>query len=339
MTTKHYCGLDFHKNFTQICVIDSEGKIVEENRIKTELLYTYLANKNYLIALEASGGTFDAASKLEAYGHQVVLVNPSQFKAIGLNGKKNDKRDAKAIATALRMGFIPEVRKKNLYSRQLKALIKSRDFVVKSRTSLICHMRGILREFGQVMPAGVENFYEQALYKVKDIECLQIRNTLLVLLEQVGELKTQEEMIEKELKEITKEDVRISNLQSIPGVGLLTAVAFASTIEDAKYFDDANKVASYLGLVPREFSSGDKVRFGGITKSGSEITRRYLIHGARTYMRYVNRDNKDNTRRWAARLKDKSGMNKAVVAVAHKTAKVMYAVMRDGTVYREKKAA
>lgn len=339
MTTKHYCGLDFHKNFTQICVLDCEGKIVEENRIKTELLYTYLANKNYLIALEASGGTFDAASKLEAYGHQVVLVNPSQFKAIGLNGKKNDKRDAKAIATALRMGFIPEVRKKNLYSRQLKSLIKSRDFVVKSRISLICHVRGILREFGQVMPAGVENFYEQALSKVKDIECVQIRNTLFVLLEQVGELKNQEEMIEKELKEITREDVRISNLQSIPGVGLLTAVAFASTIEDAKYFEDANKVASYLGLVPREFSSGDKVRFGGITKSGSEITRRYLIHGARTYMRYVNRDNKDNTRRWAARLKDKSGMNKAVVAVAHKTAKVMYAVMRDGTVYREKKAA
>ena len=339
MTTKHYCGLDFHKNLTQICVLDSEGKIIEENRIRTELLYTYLSNKNYIIALEASGGTFDAASKLEAYGHEVLLVNPSQFKAIGINGKKNDKRDAKAIATALRMGFIPEVRKKSLYSRQLKALIKSRDFVVKSRTSLICHIRGILREFGLVMPAGVENFYEQALGKVQSIECLQIRQTLFVLLEQVGELKTQEQVIEKEIKDVTKEDVRISNLQTIPGVGLMTAVAFASTIEDAKYFDDANKVSSYLGLVPREFSSGDKVRFGGITKSGSEITRRYLIHGARTYMRYVNRDNKDYTRRWAARLKDKSGMNKAVVAVAHKTAKVMYAVMRDGTVFRGKKAA
>jgi transposase len=303
------------------------------------LIYRPSYNKNYVIALEASGGTFDAAAKLESYGHEVLLVNPSQFKAIGLNGKKSDKRDAKAIATALRMGFIPEVRKKNLYSRQLKALIKSRDFVVKSRTSLICHIRGILREFGLVMPAGVENFYEQAVEKVQALECVQIRHTLLVLLEQVGELKTQEQMIEKELKEITKEDVRIANLQTIPGVGLVTAVAFASTIEDAKYFSDANKVASYLGLVPREFSSGDKVRFGGITKSGSEITRRYLIHGARTYMRYVNRDNKDNTRRWAARIKDKSGMNKAVVAVAHKTAKVMYAVLRDGTIYRGKKAA
>ena len=98
------------------------------------------------------------------------------------------------------------------------------------------------------------------------------------------------------------------------------------TVEDAKYFDDANKVSSFLGLVPREFSSGDKVRFGGITKSVSEITRR-------------NRNNKDNPRRWAERLKDKSVMNKAVLAVAHKTAKVMFAVMRDGTVYRQKKAA
>lgn len=100
------------------------------------------------------------------------------------------------------------------------------------------------------MPAGVENFYEQALYTVKDIECIQIRNTLSVLLEQVGELKTQEEMIEKESEEITKEDVRFSNQQSIPGVGLLTAFAFSSTLEDAKYFDDAHKLTSYLRPVP-----------------------------------------------------------------------------------------
>lgn len=336
MTTKHYCGLDFHKNFTQICVLNDKGHLEDEKRIKTSLLVTYLSNKDYEIGIEASSGVFDIAEKLEQLGHTVRIINPSQFKAIGINGKKNDKNDARAIATALRMNCIPEVRKKNLYSRKMKSLLKSRDFVVQSRTSFICHIRAILREYGLVMPSGVTNFYDQVVEKINLIDCIHLRKSLFVLLDQVSQLNDQMEEIEKEIELISKEDDRVKRLQTIPGVGMLTAVAFVATIENVSYFENADKLSSYLGLVPREFSSGDKKRFGGITKAGPEILRRYLIHGARAYMRYVNRDNKDKTRRWAARLKDKAGINKAVVAVAHKKAKICYAVLRDGTVYKEK---
>lgn len=339
MNNKHYCGLDFHKNFTQICIMSEKGHILAEERIKTSLLITYMANKKYIIGIEASGGVFDIAQKLEDLNHVVRIINPSQFKAIGIGGKKTDKNDAKAIATALRMDCIPEVRKKNLYSRKMKSLLKSRDFVVKTRTGFICHIRAMLREYGLVMPAGVTNFYEQVVDKINLIECAHLRKSLFILLDQATQLSDQMEDIEKEISMMSKDDDRIKRLQTVPGVGILTAVAFVATIEDARYFDNADKLSSYLGLVPREFSSGDKQRFGGITKAGPEILRRYLIHGARAYMRYVNRDNKDKTRRWAARLKDKSGMNKAVVAVAHKKAKICYAILRDGTVYNEKSSS
>lgn len=336
MTNKHYCGLDFHKNFTQICIMNEKGHILTEERIKTSLLVQYMANKNYIIGIEASGGVFDVAEKLEHQGHTVRIINPSQFKAIGIGGKKTDRNDAKAIATALRMDCIPEVRKKNLYSRKMKSLLKSRDFLVQSRTGFICHIRAILREYGLVMPSGVTNFYEQVVEKINLIECSHLRKSMFVLLDQVSQLNNQVEDLEKEIYQISKNDDRIKRLQTVPGIGPLTAVAFVATIEDANYFENADKLSSYLGLVPREFSSGDKQRFGGITKAGPELLRRYLIHGARAYMRYVNRDNKDKTRRWAARLKDKSGMNKAVIAVAHKKAKICYAILRDGTVYNEK---
>lgn len=339
MNTKHYCGLDFHKNFTQICIMNEKGQILTEERIKTSLLITYMSNKDYTIGIEASGGVFDVAEKLELQGHTVRIINPSQFKAIGIGGKKTDKNDAKAIATALRMDCIPEVRKKNLYSRKMKSLLKSRDFLVQTRTGFICHVRAMLREYGLIMPSGVTNFYEQVVEKINLIECNHLRKSLFVLLDQVSQLNNQVEEIEKEIHQISKEDDRIKRLQTVPGIGMLTAVAFVATVEDASYFENADKLSSYLGLVPREFSSGDKQRFGGITKAGPELLRRYLIHGSRAYMRYVNRDNKDKTRRWAARLKDKAGMNKAVVAVAHKKAKICYAILRDGTVYKEKSSA
>ena len=123
MEKKLYCGMDFHKKDTELCVMDSEGLILEQVRVPTQKLVQFLSNrKHYQIGIEASGGVFDMASRLEAVGHKVRVINPSQFRAIGITGKKNDKNDAKALATALRLGFIPEVHKKTLYSRQIDHL-------------------------------------------------------------------------------------------------------------------------------------------------------------------------------------------------------------------------
>src|SRR5256885_1587642 len=122
MSNKTYVGIDFHKNFSELCFQDKAGVILERVRIKTEKLEPFLRNREPLeIGIEASGGVFDIGMRLEKLGHTIRVINPSQFRGIGITGKKNDRNDAEALATALRLGFIPEVYKKALYPRRIKS--------------------------------------------------------------------------------------------------------------------------------------------------------------------------------------------------------------------------
>jgi transposase len=333
MGNKLYCGLDFHKNVSELCVMDSESKVIDRVRLAAEKLITYLSNKpEYHIAIESSGGVFDITAKLEALGHKVTIINPSQFRGIGITGKKNDMRDAEALATALRLGFAPDVHKKTLYSRQMKSLLVSRDLVVRTRTSMTNHIRGIMREYGLPIPQGVTAFWEQISDRLQKIECEVIRGVLSDLVRQANAFKLEEEKIALALAEITKNDERVKRLETVPGVGPLTAVAFVATIDEVNRFKDAKHLASYLGLTPRENSSGGRVRHGSITKCGPELLRRYLVHGARATFRYAPKPENKN-RCWAANIEKRAGTNKAIVAMAHKNARICYALMRDETFF------
>jgi len=343
MGNKVYCGLDFHKNVSELCVMDFEGKILDRVRLAADKVVTYLSNKpEYHIGIESSGGVFDITAKLEATGHRVTIINASQFRGIGITGKKNDMRDAEALATALRLGFVPEVHKKTLYSRQMKSLLASRDIAVKTRTTLTNHVRGIMREYGLPMPAGATAFWEQVSGRLKEIECEIVRGVLGGLVDQATTLKDEENKIDLALQAITKNDERVKRLETIPGVGPLTAIAFVATLDDVSRFKDAKHLASYLGLTPRENSSGGRVKFGSITKCGPELLRRYLIHGARSTFRYAPKP-ENRIRCWAAGVEKRSGTNKAVVALAHKNARICFALLRDETdfglrIMKDKKA-
>jgi len=319
--------------------MDQDGKIKEETRLKSDQLTKYLSNKReYEIGVESSGGVFDIANKLENTGHKVRIINSVQFRGIGLGGKKNDKNDAKALATALRVSYVPEVHKKTLYSRRLKSLLASRDIVVRTRTSLICHVRSILREYGFVIPAGITNFWEDVPERINEVECESIKRVLQELVRQAETLKIEAGLIEKELGNLVCEDERTSRLLQVPGIGLLSAVAFVASIDDFSRFPDAKHLGSYLGLTPKQNASGSRNRFGHITKCGPELLRRYLIHGARTVMRYAPTsasDGKNKIRTWADRVEKRAGTNKAIVALAHKNARICFAMMRDGTNFGE----
>jgi transposase len=337
MNIQYYCGIDFHKNTSDLCVLDKDGKIKEQVKIKTSELVKFLSNrKDYLVGIEASGGTHDMATRLKESGHQVKLINPVQFKAIGLGGKKTDKKDAAIIATALRVGFIPEVHVKTLHARQLKSLIASRDQVGSLRVSITNHIRGILREFGLVIPKGTSEFWLSIHSILEELECGAVRSVLTELSEHAMRLKEQELQIERVVEELVMEDERVNRLQAVPGVGLLTAVAFVSSIDDITRFKSASELASYLGLVPREASSGGKRRLGSITKCGPEILRRYLIHGARTCLRYKTKS-EHRQRVWAERIEKRVGANKATVALAHKNARICFAILKNGTRYNDRK--
>lgn len=328
MDIQYYCGIDFHKITSDLCVLDKEGKVKEQVKIKSSELVKFLSNrKDYLIGIEASGGTHDMATRLKNSGHQVKLINPVQFKAIGIGGKKTDKKDAEAIATALRVGFIPEVHVKTLHSRQLKSLLVSRDQVCSLRVSITNHIRGILREFGLVIPQGTNEFWLKIHTILEEVECTAVRSVLTELSEQAIRLKEQEIQINCILEELVREDDRVNRIQAVPGVGLLTAIAFVSSIDDVTRFKGASELASYIGLTPREHSSGGKRRLGSITKCGPEILRRYLIHGARACLRHKTKS-EHRQRMWAEKIEKRVGPNKAAVALAHKNARICFAILK-----------
>jgi transposase len=331
---KVYCGIDFHKVTSTLCALFQDGREAEPLvTVKTKLLVQYLCNrKDWVIGIEVTGGANDMAERLKASGHEVILINSNQFRGIGIGGKKTDQRDARALANALRLGFIPEVHLRSKRAREIKSLLTSREHLVQGRVDAINHVRGTLREYGITIPAGVENFYAQGFSKIHELANEQIKRALVLIFERVRLLKTEETQIEQDLLILTADDEKVQRLQTVPGVGPITALMMLAVVDDISRFKNSKLFAAYLGLVPRVSASANVRMMGSITRSGSEMLRRYLIHGARAWMRYAPKT--DVNRIWAEKLKERRGMNKATVALAHRMARICFAVMRDESVYK-----
>lgn len=331
-----YCGIDFHKNTCTFKIVKKDGSLVEKGTKKTVNIVKYLANyNNLIISVEASGGVNDFVDRLKASSHVVKIVDPKRFHLVGINGKKTDEKDADALAEGLRLNFIPEVHHKSKRSREIKSLLVSRELTVNSRVNMTNHIRGILREYGVTIPKGKDIFFKEALPSINKIENGYIRNTLLSLLNMTKELIKEEENIEGRLNEFCKNDETIKRLRTIPGVGPLTSLALVAIVDDVSRFKNSKCFASYLGLVPREYSSGETRMMGSITKSGSEILRRYLIHGSRSVLSRIRPGEIDSNKTWANRAHKRIGMNKATVAFAHKMARIAFCILRDKTSYGE----
>jgi transposase len=331
---KVYCGIDFHKVTSTLCAIYQDGRQAEPLiTVKTKLLVQYLANrKNWVIGVEVTGGANDIAERLKASGHEVILINSNQFRGIAIGGKKTDQRDAVALANALRLGFIPEVHQRTKRSREIKSLLTSREHLVQARVDSINHIRGTLREYGITIAAGVDNFYSDCFSKIHELTNEQIKRALLLIFERVRLLKEEEKLIEADLLMLTKDDKKVEKLRTIPGVGPITALMMIAVVDDISRFKNSRLFSAYLGLVPKVNASANVRMMGSITRSGSEMLRRYLIHGARAWMRYAPKE--DVNRIWAERLKERRGMNKATVALAHRMARICFAVLRDDVVYK-----
>ena len=214
-------------------------------------------------------------------------------------------------------------------------MLRVRELHVNSRVRLTNHIRGSLREYGLTIPLGVEAFEEQVADRLSKLDFEPLKNHLTTALYESRRAKKNEQMVEKELKELLSGDIRLNYLMSIPGVGIMTAAAVIAVGDNLSRFNDSKSFASYVGLTPREFSSGDKRRLGSVTKAGQEILRRYLIHGARTVMRYCNENSKEPLRKWAFKLKKKRGANKATVALAHKLARLCFIVVKEERDYKK----
>ena len=332
-----YCGIDFHKNKSVVCIKDEQGNEVKLLELLSDNLIRFLSDwSKMVVGVEASGGVNHLVSEIKKLGHEVKIINPVKFRAVGIGGKKTDKKDARVLAECLRLNFIPEVHHKTLFCRELKTMLVSREMLVRSRVNMTNHIRGTLREYGIKMAKTAEVFFREAASCIDQIPNPYIKSSLLDLLERSKSLKEQELVLTGLIEQSISTNPRTEQLMSVPGVGLITTAAMIAVSDEISRFKDSKHFASYLGLVPREHSSGEMRRMGSITRSGSELLRRYLIHGARAVLRYPARGNViDPNKLWALKIKKRAGFNKAVVALAHRLSRICFSMLKTGEVYRK----
>lgn len=332
-----YCGIDFHKRKSWIYAIDNNKNVVIDVEILSSKICEYLSpyTDQMRIAIEATGGANHLATKLVDMGFEVILVETNQFHPRNKKrGSKTDRKDAESLSKYLRLDELPEVYLKSLEARQLKTLLVQREHMINQRRNLSNHIRGILREYGMVMPAGVEAFLKNVGGLIAKITNIESKELMEFQLQQVKEYLAREEVLNKSLEEKANGSAEAIRLMSIPGVGPMTALCFLAVVDNISRFEDARSFGAYLGLVPREFSSGGKQRLGAITRSGPEMLRRYLIHGARAVlMRSGPRLVNDPNKLWAEKIKQRSNTNKAVVALAHKNARIAFGLMKHRSSY------
>lgn len=334
-------GIDLAKNIFQLHGVDKQGKKMFSKRLNRAQLTEFLAQHPVCeIGIEACMGAHYWARTFRAMGHTVKMMSP-QFVKPYVQSNKNDKNDAKGIAEAMsrpNMKFVPI---KTIEQQDMLLVHRARALLIKQRTALANQIRGLLAEYGVILQKGISHIrnglagvLEEAENELTD----SARSIFQRLKNQFDGLDKEIETYEKEIEVKAKGDERCQRLMKIEGIGPITATAAIATIGDAKAFKCGREMSAWLGLVPKQHSSGNTIRLGGITKRGDRYLRTLLIHGARSAVRVSGK--KENSRnRWVIDKKVRGGENIAAVALANKNARVIWALLAKGEDYRVAKAA
>jgi transposase len=284
------------------------------------------------VVMEACGSAHYWARVIAGMGHDIVLLPPHLVRPY-VQGNKTDKADAKGILEAFRNDKIRPVPVKSPEQQMLVSLHRLRSAYVWDRTARINTLRGLLREFGFIVPLGshgvVPTVRELMLNPETDLAPL-LRTNFLDVCDEIVSLEERTQRIEDQLKGLAKLMPLVQHLLSIPGIGLITATALVAFVGDMNRFPTARHFASFLGLTPRERSSGNRRRLGGISKRGDRYLRTLLIHGARAALLGGKRSKTpDRLRTWALQVARLRGHNRAAVALANKIARIVWAVWRS----------
>jgi transposase len=321
-------GLDIAKHVFQVHGIDDQGVIVIRRKVRrSELLNFFRAMKPCLVGIEACATAHYWGRELSALGHQVRLMPPVYVKPY-VKRQKNDMADAEAICEAVcrpTMRFVPL---KTTEQQAVLMLHRSRELLIRQRTMLINALRGHLAEFGIVMRQGAVGVAGLvAVVEDRDgaIEPMA-RDALLPLVDQLREMQGRIAHLDRSILGWHRSNAASRRLATIPGVGPITASAIVATITDPSLFRSGRQLAAWLGLVPRQTSSGGKDRLGHITKKGDGYIRRLLIVGAHAVLRFV-RNGKNASNRWAAELIARKPYKVAATALANKMARIIWALL------------
>ena len=330
-------GLDTAKSVFQVHGVDETGKMEIRRKLqRSELILFFEKQEVCTVVMEACGAAHHWARVLSSLGHEVKLIAPEAVRPFVKKGKKNDPADAAALCEAASrpdMKFVPV---KTIEQQGILALHSARSLLVKQQTMLVNAMRGLATEFGLTVPQGIGRLAE--LFLLVDADKAfpeKARQVFTALFEHCPALAASISAFEAEIVAHARHDEAARRLATIPGVGPITASLIAATVADIGLFKSARHFAAWLGLVPRQYSTGGKTRLGRITKTGNRDIRRLLVLGA-TSMVYRAPQWNSAAGMWTRGVLERRPVRLVTVALANKMARIVWALMTRKEVYRAK---
>lgn len=334
-------GLDLAKSVFQLHAVDADGAIVWRKKVRRGALLETLAQvPACLVGMEACATAHHWAREISALGHEVRLMPPAYVKAY-LRRQKNDAADAEAICEAVRRPTMRFVAVKNAERQAVLVLHRSRELLVRQRTMLINAIRGHCAEFGLVAAQGVRHVGELIKRIGQGDQSIlpeMAKAAMMLMAEQLAGLEMQIQTLNRRLLIWHRQNKDSQRLATIPGVGVISATALAASVTDPAQFRSGREFSASLGLVPRQNSSGGKDRLGHISRMGDRYLRKLLVVGATSVVRRA-RTADANAVNWVRSLLERKPTRLVTVAMANKTARIVWAVLMRGDTYRSPVAA
>ena len=330
-------GIDLAKNIFHLHGVDKRGKEVFSKALTRAKFQKFLSQlPPCLIGMEACGSSHYWARELKKRGHTVKIMD-ARFVKPYIKSNKNDRNDAEAICEAVQrphMRFVPD---KTIEQQDVQSLHRIRQRLVRRRTALTNEMRGLLGEYGIILPRNIQNVRNKLIPAIEDEmnegKLTDFGKSLFRdLYEELVEIDSRIMKFDNRIGVLFKNSEECQRVSCLEGIGPITATAVVSACSSPGMFKNGREFSAWLGLVPRQKSSGGKVRLLGISKRGDSYLRSLLIHGARSVVKRVPYK-KDKRSRWISGVEKRSGRNKAVVALANKNARIIWALLNSGTEY------
>jgi len=329
-------GIDIAKTVFQLHGVNRNGHVILKRRVMRDQLIAVLAQIDpCIVVVEACTGAFFWARKFEALGHQVKIISPQYVKPF-VRRQKNDGNDAEAICTAARQPHIPLVPKKSVEQQDIQALHRARQRMVNHRTAVVSQIRGLLLDRGFAIAKSITRARRSIPDILADFEnhlTALAREAIHELYDLFHDLDRRIRVFDQKIDRVFRDSPTCQRIAKIKGVGPKTATAIVAAIGDGAEFKNGRHLAAWVGLVPRQFSSGERKVLMGISKRGNQHLRTLLVHGARAVVRTAP-NKTDHANQWVNQLRERRGFNRATVAVANKNARIIWAVLRTGEAYR-----
>ena len=333
MTETTRVGIDLAKKIFHLTAMDADGNVVERKRLRRAGLQSYLAQlpTGCIIAMEACGGAHHWGRLARHLGHRVAVMSP-HFVVPYTKSNKTDALDADAIAEASSRPTMRFVGLKSVEQEHVQHLHRARQLQVRNRTALTNQLHGMLLEYGIEAPKGRPGLLRRLAQGLEDGDNELLSQTRALLRDMSDELRRLHARViefDRQIEALARQMPACQRLMAIPGIGVLTATALVSAVGDASVFNNGREMAAWLGLVPRQMSTGGRPTLLGISKRGDRYLRTLLIHGARAALRVASRRT-DRRSRWAVALEQRRGRNITAVALANKNARTAWAMLARG---------